>query len=364
VNVVEKTGTLHRVWFPLRSNATYFEGPRHSLDLEARIKQAALLCEELVFEFGMLDVTVTEHGMWSFWIPPNQLSEGDIIRRRDATAKGGAVHLAVGTEVAPGVPADPQTMHTMMSGSLQEAFVAEYHLLLRETGLDEAEWVKWAAPPPDSIEYAKQLGQEQSRLEGIDLGYSTLPTLSKNSFLDKQLKKDLNFDLALAGLMRVPAAIDEIRRPLLIHKASDPEAETSRQAPGALALHALAPDFTAFPWCDVIALHDHDAIAELRAKLVEFEEAVADRPEEEHAEAIADLALDASLRKASKTVGGTAKEVVIDVATGFLPVVGKFASAVTGVAKIQRAREEQRQDWAALLLKLRQPTREKNAERR
>ena len=77
MTVVEKTGTLHRVWFPLRSNATYFEGPRHSLDLEARIKQAALLCEELVFEFGMLDVTVTKHGMWSFWIPPNQLSEGD-----------------------------------------------------------------------------------------------------------------------------------------------------------------------------------------------------------------------------------------------------------------------------------------------
>jgi hypothetical protein len=266
----------------------------------------------------------------------------------------------LGDEVAPGVPADPQTMHTMISGSLQTAFIAEYHLLLRDTGLDDAEWVKWAAPPPEGIEYAKQLGQEQSRLEGIDLGYSTLPRVSTNSFLDKQLKKDLNFDLALGGLMQVPAAIDEIRRPLLIHKATatDPEVTISRRTPGAVALHALAPDFTGLPWRDVIALHDDDAIAELRAKFVEFEEAVADRPEEEHVEAIADLALDASLRNASKKVGGTVKEVVVDVAVGFLPVVGKFASAVTGAAKIQRAREEQRQDWTALLLRLRHPRQE------
>jgi hypothetical protein len=355
MTVSEKTGTLHRVWFPLRSNATYFEGARHSLDLEARIKQASLLCEEVVFEFGVLDVTVTEHGMSSFWIPPNQISEEDILTRRGSTTKGGAVHLTIGDEVAPGVAANPQTVHTTMSGSLQQAFIAEYHLLLRDTGLEDAEWVKWAAPPPEALEYAKQLGQEQSRLEGIDLGYSTLPTVSDNSFLDKQLKKDLNVDLALAGLMRVPAAIDEVRRPLLIHKATDPETGTSPRTHGALALHALVPDFTALPWPDVIALHDHDAIAELRAKLVEFEEAVADRPEDEHAEAIRDLALDASLRRASRTVDGTVREVVIDVATGLLPIVGRFTSAITGAAKIARAREEQRQDWTALLLTLRRP---------
>ncbi len=63
------------------------------------------------------------------------------------------------------------------------------------------------------FEEAKRPAREQDRREGIGFRSTALPTLSDNSFLDKQLKKDLNFDLALASLMGLPVAADDARRP-------------------------------------------------------------------------------------------------------------------------------------------------------
>ena len=353
----QKIGTLYRTWFPLRSNLTYFSGETQRLDVEARIKQAALLSEEIVFEFGMLDVSVTETGMTSLWTPPSQLSEDRIRRHRDAARSGAPFAFSIGLQPAKGVPADAADAHTLISGPLQQALVAEYHLLLRSSGLERASWVKWAVPQPDVVEEAKRLAHEQNRREGIELRSTDLPTLTENEFLDQQLKKDLNFDLALAGLMGVPAAVDDLRRPLLLHKASRDDKTTDiSRAPGALALHALAPDYTALSWADIIALHDDDAIGAFRAKLVELETAVAHSPEEEWEQAIFDLGFDESLRKANERLPSARSQVAdvaVDLAAGFLPPgLSAAASAARGVARMQRAREERSQEWLAVLFAL------------
>jgi hypothetical protein len=355
--LAEKTGALHRVWFPLRSNVGYFEAPTLSLDLHARIKQMALLAEELVFEFGMLDVTVTEHGLTSFWHPPRMLSEEDIRRRREASKKGEPVVISIAPQAGPGIPADPTHAQPLISGPLVNAYVAEYHLLLRDSGLEEVSWMKWAVPPPEVVAEAKALAHQQSSAEGIGFRTSTLPRLTENTFLDDQLKKDLNFDLALAGLMGVPAAIDDLRRPLLEHKTSAEESPQRRQrAPGAVALYALAPNFTELPWPDIIALHDDDAIGAFRAKLVEFEHEVADRPEHEWDAAIKDLGLDAAIKKANERLGKPAHivaDVAVDLAAGMLPGVSHAVTLAKGAARMQKAREERSAEWTAILIALR-----------
>jgi hypothetical protein len=359
--VSTKTGALHRVWFPLRSNIGYFEGPARSLDLEARIKETALLAEELVFEFGLLGVTVTEGGMWSFWTPPSQLSENEIVRRREATKKGERVSFAIGPESSPGVPAEPSVMHTMITGSLQQAFVAEYHLLLRDSGLDRVSWVKWAVPPQEAVQAAKSLAQRQNSAELIGSSYSKLPLISENRFLDNHLKKDLNFDLALGSLMGTPVAIDELRRPMLKHRISEPDPPHRRQRPpGILALYALAPNFTALPWPDIIALHEDDAIGAFRAKMVELEYEVADRPEEEWEEAIRELGLDEAIAKVNKRLGNPkniAADVAIDLAAGSFPGLSQTVTLTKGIAKAQKTREERRNEWMAVLMALRSPQR-------
>jgi hypothetical protein len=167
--VAEKTGSLHRVWFPLRSNIGYFEGRIPSLDLDTRIKQMALLAEELLFEFGMVDVTVTEDGLTSFWHPPQSLSEGDIRRRREATKKGEPVVISIAPQAGLGVPGDPNDAHAIISGPLTTAYIAEYHLLLQESGLEDVEWVKWAVPPKEMHGQARALANQENSAGGIGL---------------------------------------------------------------------------------------------------------------------------------------------------------------------------------------------------
>jgi hypothetical protein len=349
---------VRRAWFPLRSNASYFEAPARSLDLEQRIKQMSLLSEELVFEMGMLDVTVADHGMSSFWIPPRHLNEEEIRRRRDASGIGQQTSIMIAPQSGLGVPADFSQAHPLMVGTLERVFVAEYHLLLMESGLDGVDWVKWAVPPADMIDEAKRSADLENRREAIGSATSTLPKLVENHFLDDSLKKDMNLDLALGGLMGVPVMVDELRAPVLEAKTADPDARhRAGSAPGARALHALAPNFSLLPWADIIALHDDDAIGAFRARLLEFEAEVEARSEEEWEDAIRELALDEAIKKANDRIPRTTEtvaEVAVDFLAGLVPGVSQAVTLAKAAATIQGAREERRNEWLAVLLTLRQ----------
>jgi hypothetical protein len=97
--------TTRTAWFPLRSNIAYFETMGPSLDIEARVKQMAMLSDELLFEPGMLDVTISEEGSFDSHIPLSQLSEEDIRKRRQAVSAGEPVGFWIGPQSAPGEPA-------------------------------------------------------------------------------------------------------------------------------------------------------------------------------------------------------------------------------------------------------------------
>jgi hypothetical protein len=157
--------------------------------------------------------------------------------------------------------------------------------------------------------------------------------------------------------MGVPAAIDDHRRPVLQEKsASSASSHRGHRTPGAVALYALAPDFTELPWNDVIALHDDDAIGAFRAKMVEFESAVADRPETEWSDAIKDLGLDAAIQKANERIdrpAAIATEVAVDLIAGLFPIVSQATTLAKGIARAQNAHEERTTEWTAVLTALR-----------
>jgi hypothetical protein len=258
--------TLQRVWFPLRSNVAYFETSSKRLDLEGRIKEMALLSEELLFEPGLLDVAVTDHGVTSFWLPPGTLDDESIRRRRDAARLGQPVYLGVAKQSQPGQPAEGPS-HTLITGPLQQAFVAEYELSLREWGLDEAPWVRTVWLKDEFQSAADALAKEERR---GGLAARDAPKLSDNGLLDSRLKDDLTRDLSWSAVMGTPVAIDELHRPMLEYKLGLKESRfESQDAPGASALEVWVPDFSGIPWSDIIALHDHDAIGAFRHKLNE-----------------------------------------------------------------------------------------------
>lgn len=128
-----------KVWFPLRSNIAYFETTGPQLNLEARVKQSALLADELWFEDGLLDVTITPSMALPVWHPP-PLDLDEIERREQASAKGEPSGLYIGIQPEKGVPAAPESMHQIAGGPLDRAFLAQYHRLLHTSGLDGVLW--------------------------------------------------------------------------------------------------------------------------------------------------------------------------------------------------------------------------------
>lgn len=338
-----------RIWFPLRSNIAYFETVSPQLNLESRIKQVALLADELLFEPGMVTVDVTEDLVFGpIYHPHETLDAEDIVRRRRASQTGKRFALHIGLQPAPGVPAPPEAMHTLGGGELQHGFVAEYHLLLERTGLAKVSWVGMGEIPAEASRAAEALAAQRTQTER----FSDAPRLSENDLLDSALKKDLNLDLAFSQATGLPVAIDELHRPMLEWKARVAGSGTkSERAPGALALHLWAPNFTYLSWKRIIELHDHDAIGAFRAKLVEAEEQVVSLPEEEQEVALRDIGYREALEKV-RALTPTRSDVAVDVAAGvvfdWLPFGGVAYSTATGIAKLQRAETE----WTAVLLAL------------
>ncbi len=343
------------VWVPLRSNVAYFETTGSSLPMEGRIKSMAILSEQLYFEAGLLDVAVMDEGLTSFWIPPDDLSAEDIARRRQRAEIGEPVHFAVGLEDAPGIPAPPERMRTVLSGALQRAFVAEFHTLFDSSGLSKVEWANLGFVPQEVRGAVEEIarGEDTADLRRHD----DAPRLSENNFLDDRLKKDLNRDLAAGAVMGIPVGVDDLHGSMLTHKAARDESRFREQSmPGSAALDLWVPDFTEVAWPDILALHDHDAIGGFREALIAAEEQVSHLAEPDRTLALKDHALDAlaeRVRELLPTKGRIGVDIgsslVLDLVSGLFPLGGTVAASLKGLGAIQREQAE----WTAILLTLR-----------
>src|ERR1700761_7043227 len=96
---------IRKVFFPLRSAVELFADPR-SPDAVTKAKEAAVLYDELIFEDGLLDVSITPNGSANFWNPPDAMTPELLDRSRRINVVGSPMTLAIGTEAEPGVPAE------------------------------------------------------------------------------------------------------------------------------------------------------------------------------------------------------------------------------------------------------------------
>ncbi|MDP9345592.1 MAG: hypothetical protein M3P44_07685 [Actinomycetota bacterium] len=299
-----------------------------------------MLAEELVFEPGVLDVTVTEAGTWSTWLPPGSVDEEGFRRRRVAGSRKGEP-VVVDWVPRPGDPAGPAEI----TSPLVSAHVAGYAVLLRESGLEDVPWVKWSAPEP-VVARAEAAAWRQTSREVTASRALVLPRVNESRSAGDQLEEGLDFDLALAALMGVTAAVDHLRRPLLERKAAG-EDSTRRGWPASDANvpYVVAPNLTGLSWPDVVALHDDDAIGTLRARMAEFEREAVDQPLRECDDAIKDVGLDEAICKEAERVG-QATRVRVDLVVGRLPSVSR--PATEGADGIRPTPHESASPWNAV----------------
>lgn len=88
-------------------------------------EEAAVLYDELIFEVGLLDVSITPNGGASFWNPPEAMTPELLDRSRRVNAVGSPMTLAIGEEDEPGVPA--REMRIFVEGQISNAYIAEFH---------------------------------------------------------------------------------------------------------------------------------------------------------------------------------------------------------------------------------------------
>src|ERR1700743_963082 len=131
---------IRRIFFPLRSAVELFSVPS-SPDAVTKAKEAAVLYDELIFETGLLDVSITSNGSTSFWNPPESISPELLERTRQADFVGSPMLLAVGEEREPGAPAEKMTV--VFEGQVSNTYLAEFHTgIMDELAEFEPEWAR------------------------------------------------------------------------------------------------------------------------------------------------------------------------------------------------------------------------------
>lgn len=346
---------MSRVYFPLRTSVELFE-TRESPEAPTRVKEAALLYDELIFEVGLLDVTVTPSWANVWWTPPDQMTPEMLERTRRPVPLGEEAYIAFGKQPAEGVPAPAPDV--VLADAVSAQYIAEFHSgILNELLPLELDWVQTVA-----------LGSSDNPAKHHSAAHRVIRSLNFSDLRDKELLPDasdfersfvyksFNRDSTVAASAGAAFNISPLFHPMVARR------RIGHDQPGSEALGVIVPNIGALPWEAVLEFRDHPGSAEARAKLREFEEKVA---AEEPADAYAFLkrvsqevnngyeqALEDLAPKLPEKLALEIAKTVISVSTGIGPIIEKLLTVGESVAE----REEFRRSWVSALMTLRKRT--------
>lgn len=123
---------MKEVYFPLRSNGSWFASESARSELERRIKLCVLLYDRLAFENARYRLIVWEHGNLGLHMPAGTIPED----------RSEISYYLPGDEYAFKVSASPEgEYHSLFEGPIVEAFEIDFFPILSEAGLLEADFV-------------------------------------------------------------------------------------------------------------------------------------------------------------------------------------------------------------------------------
>lgn len=333
---------MSRCVFPLRTSVEWFDDPV-SPTIEGRVKQAAVLYDELLFEDGFVEIDITDGGAMHMWYPPEAATPERLEEANRPIETGAPVVFSLGKQPAQGVPAAPEDMHVMMAGSLQQRYVAElvYSVMSRFADYNDG----WGQITFTGNRSAHDLDR-------------WLPHRSTRALRDEELMPDLreehpwlrdfvvkafDRDATLAEELDATFNVSPLFQPMLGARRPEAATPTSEET-----LTYFFPDVSDLPWEVVMEFREHDAAGEARARLQEaVERAQADGITAADNQLTRDMLFaERELRKRHSLV-----ERVTKMAVSVVPVAGGVLSEGAGAAA-EGARGKH--DWVAALRLLRQ----------
>ena len=344
---------IRRIFFPLRSAVELFSEPR-TPDAVTKAKEAAVLYDELIFEVGLLDVSITSNGSTSFWNPPQSMTPELLERTRQIDAAGSPMVFAFGVEQEPGVPAE--RMQVAFEGQVTNSYLAEFHTgVMDDLAPFEPDWVRTVdvgrEPKPGLP--GDPLHDAIGRMNFADFtDRDLMPDV--NRFLRSFIYESFNRDATVATALKASFTATPLFWPMIARGGVEAEAA------GAEALAVVVGDMGALPWEAVLDFRDHVGSREARERLREFERlAIESEPRDAYdyirkvghevnrafAAAVEDLA--PSLPEE------LAKEVLLN-GVAMISVIGAPIAVLAGAASDVSALRAYKRSWISAVMSLAQ----------
>jgi hypothetical protein len=341
------------VFFPLRTSVELFE-ERRSPPAVVRAKEAAILYDRVIFETGLLDVTISSGGASYFWHPEAALTPEIRARARLAFEPGAPVTFLMGKEPVRGVPAAEEDMRVMIHGSLNRAYIAEFHSgILDELREFSPEWVEalelGGGNLPGSDPVGRRVGELNFR-DGFDK--SLMPDVDK--WLRDYIVKSFNRDSLLAASQGVAFNLTPMFEPMLERRG------IGSDTAGAEALAFVVPNLASLPWEAIVEYREHPASEEARAMLREFDQRAANEETGDaydYGRRVQQEVTSALFEAIADQRRGLPEELAKEaVRTGvsFIPVVGPVVEKTATLTQMGLDARRARRHWTAAIMQLRE----------
>jgi hypothetical protein len=343
-------GMSSTAFFPLRCSVEWFSDPSSPAAV-TKAKEAAVLFEHLVFEVGLLDVTITPSASMALWTPPDDLTSERLADTRRPITLGSDVIFAVGEEEVPGQPA--AEMRAVVSDRLSARYLAEFHTgILDDLATHKPDWVTAVAVGGQGLPTSTPAGRAVADLNGLDRRTKGLMA-DHDNFLRTFLYKSFNHDLVVAADLDATFSVTSLFAPMLEQRGL-----ASRHV-GDQALSIVVPNIGSLPWEAVGEFRDHPGSQEARAMLVEFETRAAEQePDDAYAwlrsvSQQVTAAYAGALADSAKSLPEELAKDALLTGVAFIPAVGPLAAQAGTLTQTLREAMRDRRSWSAALWQLR-----------
>lgn len=311
---------MRRIFFPLKTGVELFED-RESPEAVTRAKEAAVLYDEVIFEDGLYDATITPNGSTNFWTPPSHMTPDRLRDTRKPIQLGGSMCLAVGAQGDSGEPADK--MNVIFEGQVSARYVSEFYTgIIQDLAAFEPPWARKVTI--GGSDTAAAFGDEAHQIvRALNFQDFSDPDLLQGteSFLRSFIYQSFNRDSVLAASLGASFSVTPLFAPMVAHRG------VQADLAGSEALAILVPDLSIVPWEAVIEYREHPGSAEARERLREFERLA----QEDEPETAYDF-----LRKVSQEVNRAYRAAMIELAPSLPEEVAKeiLLTAVSTVSVV------------------------------
>lgn len=243
--------SLNKTLFLLRTNLDWFRSSEDILLLEARMKHAVLLFDELCFEDGQYNLTVFENGSRDQFIPPSLLKEFD---RR-------IVYSAEGKQGSVTIKTDSGSAYQLAGGKILFQSRVDFKPILEKYNLINKPFIKLQElASSKKIKLASKEFERRFRRQKIDKEY----------FKQNSLIKNLSYSCIQSHLFQAPFIASQSFHRILKEQARPIATEYKQDVLLRSLLSMRFPNFSNLSWDEIIDLRNEKAIVSLREKLLEL----------------------------------------------------------------------------------------------